>query len=131
MYLVHSMLPSAHLTQGNFRDFDLICADNFGRAAARNGVRQIIYLGGIVPAAANRGHALSSHLASRLEVENTLAASGVPVTALRAALVVGRGGSSFDILVKLVTRLPAMICPAWTSTRTQPIALSDVVALLA
>jgi uncharacterized protein YbjT (DUF2867 family) len=129
-YLVHSMLPSARLTQGSFRDFDLICADNFARAAARHHVRQIIYLGGILPGASASHRPLSAHLASRLEVEHTLAAHGVPVTALRAALVIGQGGSSFDMLVKLVERLPAMVCPAWTLTRTQPLALSDAIALL-
>ncbi|HET6346301.1 MAG TPA: NAD(P)H-binding protein, partial [Myxococcota bacterium] len=84
-YLVHAMHPSARLTQGRFDDLDLICADNFARAARAVGVRHIIYLGGIIPQGTE---ALSDHLRSRLEVEQTLAAHGVPVTALRAALVV-------------------------------------------
>lgn len=129
VYLVHSMMPSAALTQGNFADFDLIAADNFARAAARNGVRQIVYLGGLVPSA--RGERpLSRHLESRLEVERVLAAHGTPVTALRAGLVVGPAGSSFLMLRRLVERLPVMLTPAWTETRTQPIDLADVVALL-
>jgi uncharacterized protein YbjT (DUF2867 family) len=127
-YLVHSMLPSARLTQGRFEDLDLLLADNFGRAAARVGIGRIVYLGGLVPPG---DCALSPHLASRLEVERALAAHGVPVTALRAALVVGPGGSSLDILLKLVERLPVMLCPAWTLTPSAPIALDDVVAALA
>ena len=126
-YLVHSMMPSARLTQARFEDLDLICADNFARAARRAGLRQIVYLGGLTPA----GDALSPHLRSRREVEGTLAAYGVPVTTLRAGLVIGAGGSSFEMMQRLVRRLPAMLCPRWTVTRTQPIALDDVVALLA
>lgn len=125
VYLVHSMLPSARLTQGVFADFDLLCADNFARAAAKAGVRQIVYLGGLIPEGA-----LSPHLASRREVEQTLGAHGVPVTVLRAGLVVGGGGSSFDMLATLVRRLPVMVCPRWTETRTQAVALDDVIALL-
>jgi uncharacterized protein YbjT (DUF2867 family) len=126
IYLVHSMMPSAQLTQGAFGDLDLICADNFARSAARAGVRQIVYLGGLVP----EGQPLSPHLESRIEVERTLGAHGVPVTALRAGLVIGAGGSSFEMLTRLVHRLPAMLCPSWTATRMQPIALDDTIALL-
>src|SRR5690606_17786672 len=112
-------------TQGDFSDHDLVAADNFARAASHAGVRQIVYLGGLVP----EGD-LSAHLRSRLEVEHALAQHGVPVTALRAGMVVGPGGSSTDIMLRLVRRLPAMICPSWTTTLTQPIALSDCVELL-
>lgn len=126
VYLVHSMLPSARLVQGRFEDLDLIAADNFGRAARAAGVARIVCLGGLLPP----GDGLSRHLASRLEVEETLRASGVPLTTLRAGLVVGAGGSSFEMLVRLVKRLPAMLCPAWTLTRTQPVALADVVAVI-
>lgn len=127
-YLVHSMMPSSRLTQGDFKDLDLLLADNFGRAAGNAGVKRIIYLGGLVPPIEE--HRLSRHLASRLEVERVLGGYGVPVTALRAGLVVGRGGSSLEILVKLVGRLPAMVCPKWTGSLSQPIALEDVVTLL-
>lgn len=127
-YLVHSMMPSGRLTQGTFEDLDLLLADNFAQAAANAGVKRIIYLGGLIPELEDEE--LSSHLASRLEVERVLAGYGVPVTPLRAGLVVGRGGSSLDILVKLVGRLPAMICPSWTGSLTQPIALDDIVTLL-
>ena len=128
-YLVHSMMPSSRLTQGEFEDLDLLLADNFGRAAGNAGVKRIIYLGGLVPQMEEKR--LSRHLASRLEVEGVLGGYGVPVTALRAGLVVGRGGSSLDILVKLVGRLPAMVCPRWTGSLSQPIALDDVTTLLA
>lgn len=127
VYLVHSMMPSARLTQGSFADIDLVIADNFARAAERAGIRQIVYLGGLAPS----DRSLSQHLESRLEVERTLGSRGVPVTAVRAGLVVGAGGSSFQILVRLVRRLPLMLCPAWTQTLTQPIALADVVEVLA
>jgi uncharacterized protein YbjT (DUF2867 family) len=126
VYLVHSMMPSARLTQGRFEDLDLVLADNCGRAAAHAGVRRIVYLGGLVP----RESRLSAHLRSRLEVESALGAHGVPVTAVRAGLVVGAGGSSLRILVRLVERLPIMLCPRWTATRTQPIALDDAVEIL-
>lgn len=127
VYLVHSMIPNARLAQGNFEDFDLVCADNFARAAQAAGVRRIVYLGGLVPA----GDQLSRHLRSRKEVEDALASRGVPVTTLRAGLVIGAGGSSYHMLTRLVSRLPVMICPRWTASRTQPIALEDIVELLA
>ncbi|HJL27639.1 MAG TPA: NAD(P)H-binding protein [Polyangiaceae bacterium LLY-WYZ-15_(1-7)] len=82
LYLVHSMLPSARLTQGSFADLDLVLADNFARAAAKAGVKHIVYLGGLVPDLPEAE--LSAHLRSRLEVERALGAHGVPVTALRA-----------------------------------------------
>ncbi|MEM6326260.1 MAG: NAD-dependent epimerase/dehydratase family protein [Bacteroidota bacterium] len=124
IYLVHSMLPSSRLTQGTFADLDLVLADNFARAARHNGVRQIVYLSGLLPEDTDD---LSRHLRSRWEVERTLAGHGVPVTTLRAGLVVGPGGSSLGILVNLVRRLPAMALPAWTESDTQPIALEDMV----
>jgi len=127
VYLVHSMMPSARLTQASFADMDLILADNFARAAKRAGVKQIVYLGGIVPETG----ALSPHLASRVEVEHALAAHGVPVTTLRASLVIGPEGSSFRILQRLVERLPVMLLPRWTRSACQPIHVDDVVALLA
>lgn len=123
IYLVHSMMPSARLLQGTFADLDLIMADNFARAARKTALKQIIYLGGLIP----EMEELSPHLASRLEVEEALGSGGTPVTALRASLIVGPGGSSLRIVVNLVKRLPVMILPGWTRTRTQPIAIEDVV----
>ncbi len=126
IYLVHSMSPSARLTQANFADLDLILADNFARGAASAGVQHIVYVGGLLP----EGDHVSEHLASRKEVEDALGAHGVPVTALRAGLVVGPNGSSFELLHRLVARLPVMLCPAWTRTETRPIALEDLIELL-
>lgn len=127
VYLVHSMLPSARLVQGSFADLDLICADNVGRAAARAGVEQIVYLGGLIPDEPK----LSAHLESRREVETALGAHGVAVTTLRAGMVVGAGGSSFRIIKKLVDRLPAMVLPSWTAHRCQAIDLETAAALIA
>lgn len=125
IYLVHSMMPSSRLFQGNFHDTDLLLADNFARACSTNGVKQIIYLGGLVPS----GH-ISSHLQSRLEVEGVLQSTGIPVTALRAGMIVGPGGSSFEILRSLVRRLPAMVLPKWTRSKTQAIFLDDIVRVI-
>jgi uncharacterized protein YbjT (DUF2867 family) len=125
-YLVHSMLPDWGLTQGHFRDLDIIVADNFARSAARAGIRQIIYLGGLIPDHGN----ISTHLKSRLEVERTLSRYGTPVTALRAAIVVGSKGSSFQIVERLINRLPLLPAPHWMETPTHPVALPDVTALL-
>ncbi|WP_173917381.1 NAD(P)H-binding protein [Halobacillus sp. Marseille-Q1614] len=126
VYLVHSMLPSAKLTQGTFEDMDVILADNFAQAARKNGIKQIVYLSGIIPKAKR----LSRHLRSRLEVEEVLRAYGVPVTTIRAGLIVGPKGSSFPILAKLVKRLPVMALPKWTRINTHPIALPDVLTAL-
>lgn len=123
IYLVHSMLPSARLVQANFEDLDLLLADNFARAAEAQGIKQIVYLGGIQP----RDTDVSRHLTSRLEVERTLAGRASPMTALRAGLVVGAGGSSMSMLVNLVRRLPVMLLPKWAESRSAPIAIVDVV----
>jgi len=126
-YLVHSMMPSAHLTQGRFEDMDLILADNFARAAAMAGVKQIIYLGGLVP---EKRDNLSLHLRSRLEVEQVLGSHGVPVTSLRAGLIIGTDGSTFRILVRMVERLRLMPLPSLMLTPTHPISLPDIIDLL-
>lgn len=128
VYLVHSMLKSAKLAQGTFEDMDVILADNFAQAAKKQGIKQIVYLGGIIPDGDEAD--LSRHLKSRLEVERILRAYGTPVTALRAGLIVGPKGSSFPILSKLVRRLPIMVLPKWTRSDTQPVALDDVMKSL-
>ncbi|OXM16209.1 NAD(P)H-binding protein [Paenibacillus herberti] len=128
-YLIHSMLPSAKLTQGSFEDMDAILAAHFARAAAQNGIRQIIYLSGMIPAGLPEND-LSRHLRSRLEVERILGSFGVPVTTIRAGLIVGPEGSSYPILSKLVRRLPIMVMPSWTRTKTHPVALTDVLDAL-
>ncbi|PIC83235.1 NAD(P)H-binding protein [Sporosarcina sp. P1] len=128
VYLVHSMLKSAKLSQGSFEDMDVILADNFAQAAKKQGIKQIVYLGGIIPDEHEKD--LSRHLKSRLEVERVLRSYNIPVTALRAGLIVGPKGSSFPILSKLVKRLPIMILPKWTRSNTQPVALDDVMKSL-
>ncbi|MBC61769.1 MAG: hypothetical protein CMP11_04865 [Zetaproteobacteria bacterium] len=125
-YLTHSMMPSARLSQGNFVDYDVILADNFARSAKENKIKQIIYMGGIIP----EDVSLSSHLLSRLEVERTLASSEVPLTSLRAGLIIGPEGSSFRIMYNLVKRLPIMICPSWTRTLSNPISIWDTIESL-
>ncbi len=120
-YLVHS------LDTPDFEVRDAEAARAFGRRAAEQGVRQIIYLGGLGDEAEN----LSAHLRSRRQVEGLLGEGGVPVTVLRAAVVVGHGGISWEITRQLVKNLPAMVAPKWASTVTQPIALDDVVRYLA
>ncbi len=127
LYFVHSMVPSTRLNQGSFENTDILLADNFSRAAEINGLKQIIFLGGILP---KDGHQFSTHLRSRYEVEQTLSSRSVPLTALRAGIIVGPGGSSFRMIEKLVHRLPIMLCPKWTLSRTQPIALEDTLKCL-
>lgn len=126
VYLVHSMMPAARLTQASFEDTDLLLADNFARACALGGVRRIVYLGGLIPDSA----VLSPHLESRREVESALAAYGAQVVTLRAGLLIGAEGSSFQMLASLVRRLPVLVCPRWTRSLTQPVAARDAIALL-
>jgi len=125
-YLVHSMMPAARLSQGAFWDFDLIAADNFARAAKKAGIKQILYVSGFVP----RAEKLSRHLSSRREVEQVLGAYDVPLTSLRAGLVIGPEGSSFQISVRLVQKLPILFFPQWAENITHPIALEDIIRLL-
>ena len=119
-YLVHS------LDREDFESADAQAAKDFSAAAAKAGVRRIVYLGGL----GREDQDLSAHLRSRREVEHLLGGDGVPVTVLRAAIVVGHGGISWEITRQLVDHLPAMVVPYWTSTKTQPIALADAVAYL-
>jgi uncharacterized protein YbjT (DUF2867 family) len=120
-YLVHS------LGNPDFEAQDLLAAATTAREAERAGVKQLVYLGGL----GDDSPDLSAHLRSRRETGLRLASTSVPVTTLRAAMVVGRGSAAFETIVALVDRLPAMVAPRWVSTRTQPVALSDVVAYLA
>jgi uncharacterized protein YbjT (DUF2867 family) len=121
IYLVHS------LDDPDFERKDAEAARTFGRAAAEAGVEQIVYMGGL--GADNEN--LSPHLRSRREVEALLGEAGVPVTVLRAAIVVGAGGISWELTRQLVKNLPAMVVPRWVSTMTQPIAVDDVIRYLA
>ena len=119
-YLVHS------LGTPDFAELDRRGASVVAREAEASGVRQIVYLGGL----GDDRHDLSPHLRSRVETATALASGAVPVTTLRAAVVVGQGSAGFETVVALVDRLPAMIAPRWVSTPTQPIALADVVRYL-
>jgi len=121
IYLVHS------LDTPDFERKDADAARSFSAAAAAAGVRQIVYMGGL----GDDGDELSAHLRSRREVEELLGGDGVPVTVLRAAIVVGHGGISWEMTRQLVKNLPAMVVPKWVATRTQPIAIDDVVRYLA
>jgi uncharacterized protein YbjT (DUF2867 family) len=120
-YLVHS------LQDADFEHKDAAGAIAFGEAAARAGLHRIIYLGGLGDDADN----LSAHLRSRREVESLLGAGGVPVTVIRAGIIIGHGGISWELTRQLVEHLPVMITPQWVATRTQPIAVGDVVTYLA
>jgi uncharacterized protein YbjT (DUF2867 family) len=120
-YLVHSLGAS------NFAERDRVAAATVAHAAEVGGVGQIVYLGGL----GDDSPDLSAHLRSRIETARALSAGSVPVTTLRAAVVVGRGSAGFETIVALVDRLPAMVAPRWVSTRTQPIALTDVTRYLA
>jgi uncharacterized protein YbjT (DUF2867 family) len=120
VYLVHS------LDDDDFERKDRDAARAFGRAAAEAGVRQIVYMGGL----GDEGAELSPHLRSRREVEEVLGEAGVPVTVLRAAIVVGAGGISWELTRQLVKNLPAMVVPKWARTVSQPIAVDDVIRYL-
>lgn len=124
IYLVHSMMPSSRLTQAHFADLDLLLADNFARSAEANQLEHIIYLGGLMP---EDDGEVSRHLTSRREVEAALRSRGVPVTALRAGLIFGPGGSSARMLINLIRRLPYMVLPDWTQSITQTIDVTDIV----
>lgn len=121
-YLVHSMTSAG----ADYAKRDSELAANFARAAQRAGVARIIYLGGL----GETGAGLSEHLASRREVEEALGSCGVPVTVLRAAMIIGSGSASFEILRYLVERLPVMVTPKWVSTHCQPIAVRNVIGYL-
>ena len=120
-YLVHGMAEG-----GRFGERDLAAAEGFGRAARQAGVERIVYLGGLGDPATG----LSLHLRSRQETGERLRAAGVPVTELRAAVIVGAGSLSFEMIRWLTERLPAMVCPRWVYRRIQPIAIADVLDYL-
>jgi uncharacterized protein YbjT (DUF2867 family) len=120
-YLVHSMAAAT-----SYEEEDRRAAEGFARAALAAGVRRIIYLGGL-----GHGDELSAHLASRQEVGRILRESGVPTIEFRAAIVLGSGSLSFEMIRALVEKLPVMITPRWVETETQPIGIEDLVGYLA
>ena len=119
-YLVHS------LDDRDFRRRDADAARSFAAAAGRAQLRRVVYLGGL----GDDADALSAHLRSRREVEQLLGSGGVPVTTLRAGIIVGHGGISWEMTRQLVEHLPVMVTPRWVRTKTQPIAVRDVVRYL-
>ena len=120
-YLIHSMSSGA-----SFHELDLQVARVFGQAAHEAGVSHIVYLGGLGDPKAN----LSNHLRSRQETGRALRESGVPVTEFRAAVIIGAGSVSFEMIRYLAERLPVMICPRWIYSRIQPIAIDDLLDYL-
>jgi uncharacterized protein YbjT (DUF2867 family) len=121
-HLVHSMDGADH-----FAERDRTAADNVRRACEASGVERIVYLGGL---GAEDDERLSEHLRSRHETGRVLAAGPIPVTELRAAIIIGSGSASFEMLRNLVEVLPVMVTPRWVDTRCQPIAVRDVLRLL-
>jgi uncharacterized protein YbjT (DUF2867 family) len=121
-YLVHAMAGG----RTGFERRDRDAAENFVRAAEKAGVRRVIYLGGL----GETGDDLSEHLKSRLEVADILRSGKFATTFLRAAIIIGAGGASFEMVKALVERLPVMITPRWVTTLCQPIAVEDVISYL-
>lgn len=121
-YLVHAMLAAGE----EYAERDREMAQRFATAAQQAGLTRIVYLGGL----GEMGDGLSKHLESRTEVAEVLAAGAIPVTTLRAAMIVGSGSASFEILRYLVERLPVMVTPRWVRTECQPIAIRDVLGYL-
>ena len=124
-YLIHSMEGS----NGHWKEFasrERVQAQNFLKAAANAGVKRIIYLGGLV----SDSRDLSPHMRSRKKVGEILASGDIPVTELRASLIIGAQGGSYAMLRYLVERLPVMVCPSWVKSLAQPIAVDDVIGYL-
>jgi uncharacterized protein YbjT (DUF2867 family) len=119
-HLVHS------LGSADFEQLDRAAATAVADGAARAGATQVVYLGGLGEGSAD----LSPHLRSRAETAEILAGGSVPMTTLRAAMIVGPGSAAFETILALVERLPVMVCPRWVSVETQPVALADVLAAL-
>jgi uncharacterized protein YbjT (DUF2867 family) len=120
-YLVHSMAAGK-----DFPELDAVAARNFAEAASRQGVRRIVYLGGLVPEAPR-----SMHLRSRQETGDVLRAGSVPVTEVRAGMIIGPGSAAWEVIRDLVNHLPAMITPRWVFSRSTPIALKNLLRYLA
>jgi uncharacterized protein YbjT (DUF2867 family) len=120
-YLVHSMAAGKE-----FPELDVAAARNFAEAASRQGVRRIVYLGGLIPKAPR-----STHLRSRQETGDILRAGSVPVTEIRAGMIIGPGSAAWEVIRDLVNHLPAMITPRWVFSRSTPIALNNLLRYLA
>ena len=125
-YLVHSMGGRSIFKNKEYAEKDKKAAENFVMSADAGGLARIIYLGAL----GERGDELSEHLKSRAEIATILSSGRAAATILRAAIIIGAGGASFEMLRYLVERLPVMVCPKWIDTRIQPIALTDVLQYL-
>jgi uncharacterized protein YbjT (DUF2867 family) len=125
-YLVHSMGGKTLFKNEAYAGKDRIAAKNFMTAAEASGLQRIIYLGGL----GEKNDDLSEHLRSRAEIARILSSGTPQTTVLRAAIIIGAGGASFEMLRYLVERLPVMITPKWVETRIQPIAIRDVIEYL-
>src|SRR5215207_730030 len=125
-YLIHSMEGSTKKWQ-EFSKRDRIAAENFAKAASQTNTKRIIYLSGLIDM---KHKDLSEHMQSRKEVGDILRTSKAEVTIFRAAVILGQGGGSFQMLQYLVERLPVMVCPKWVLTKSQPISVDDMVTYL-
>jgi uncharacterized protein YbjT (DUF2867 family) len=125
-YLIHSLGGKSLFKNTEFAKQDRVAATHFDEAAEDAVLKRVIYLGGL----GEEGLGLSEHLSSRAEVGKILASGKTGATILRAAVIIGAGGASFEMLRHLVERLPVMVCPRWIETRIQPIALRDVIGYL-
>ena len=131
-YFIHSMEGSSKEWK-KFSQRDRLAPQNFAKATTECGVERIIYLGGLIHEENGEGHSeslLSDHMRSRKEVGDILRTSTARVTIFRAAVILGQGGGSFQMLEYLVKRLPMMVCPKWVLTKSQPISVDDVVEYL-
>ena len=126
-YLVHSMGPGSKTSGSGFANRDRTAAENFRQAAEAQGVERVIYLSGL----GEHSRGLSRHLSSRQEVGRILASGSLAATELRAGVIIGSGGASFEMIRYLAERLPVMIAPKWVNTRCQPIAVDNVLDYLA
>ncbi|NVK08380.1 MAG: SDR family oxidoreductase [Tenacibaculum sp.] len=120
-YLIHSMAT----TSENFENLELTCAQNFKKLLESTNCKQVVYLSGIV-----NDNSLSKHLKSRYEVEKELQSNSYALTTFRAGIIVGSGSASFEIIRDIVEKLPVMVTPKWLKTKTQPIAVRDVLVFL-
>ena len=123
IYLVHTRVPTARMDQAECRDMDLLIADNVARAAGRQGVKRIIYLGGLI----QDGNVSMGLSGKQNDVAEALAFYGTPLTVLRAGLVVAPGSNTVRLLANTATRLPIVLLPPWADKRQQPVALADVI----
>ncbi len=123
VYLVHTRVPTARLDQAESENMDLLIADNVARAAGRQNIKQIIYLGGLVSGI----NGTTGFIERRNEVIQALSHYGTPLTVLRAGLVVAPGSAAVQLIAKMATQWPVVLIPAWANTRKQPIGIIDVI----